>query len=176
MIIFTDNPQYIPYINQRIGNPYAVMNLSSLYSGYDNVTDLITKLETFNNTNMPMPEFVQSVEFDRQFASSLMNDPVLFSNLMKIMLCCREGYTVIILVQRDWYRDAVMESLSKFIQQRYGYNTWVVQDPDDIECIHECWFTPMGLLALDEDILRYGMMYSNGMAELSPAINICNVE
>lgn len=166
MIIFTDNPSYIPYIQYQFSNrPVDIYNLSSLYSGYKDATDLLTKMAIINNSEMPMPEFVQSIQFDMQYASAIMNDPILFNKLMMILSAHFEGYIVVILVQRDPYRDAIMESLIKFIQQRYGYNCWIVEDIGDIECLKETPHNPFGLDRLNEDLYRYdGMNQTNGIS------------
>ena len=109
-----------------------------------------------------MPEFIQSVEFDIQYANALVSDPVLFGKLLLIISASYEGYVTILLVDRDAYRDAVMESIIKFIQQRYGYNCWIVEDPEDIECLKETPYTPTGLMMLNEDLLKFDQSYNDG--------------
>ena len=174
MIVFMDNPQYAELIRYKFpGREPVILNLSSLYSGHINITHLIAKISPINNTSMTMPEFVNSVEFDMQYASAVLSNPELFGSLINIMLRAYEGYLVCILVQRDPYRDAVMESLIKLIQQRYSYNCWIIEDIDDIEVISEQMMFPNGLLTLDEDIKQYNQMYSKGMVEgILPNINL----
>ena len=174
MIAFMDNPNYAEMIRYKFpGREPVILNLSSFYSGHINITHLIAKISPINNTNMPMPEFVNSVEFDMQYMSAVLNNPELFGSLINIMLRSYEGYLVCILVQRDPYRDAVMESLIKLIQQRYGYNCWIIEDSDDIEVISEQMMYPDGLITLDEDIKQYNQMYSKGLVEnILPNINL----
>lgn len=174
MIAFMDNPEYSGLLRYKFpGRDPVILNLSSFYSGYINITHLIAKISPINNTGLPMPEFVNSVEFDMQYASAVLNDPLLFGSLVNIMLRAYEGYLVCILVQRDQYRDAVMESLIKLIQQRYGYNCWIIEEPDDIEIMSEQMLFPNGLLTLDADIKQYNQMYSKGMVEsILPNVNI----
>ena len=174
MIAFMDNPEYANLLRYKFpGRDPVILNLSSLYSGYINVTHLITKISPINNTMLPMPEFVNSVEFDMQYASAVLNNPELFGSLINIMLRAYEGYLVCVLVQRDPYRDAVMESLIKLIQQRYSYNCWIVEEPDDIEIMSEQMLLPNGLLTLDEDIKQYTQMYSKGIiGGILPDINM----
>lgn len=160
MIIFTDNPQYVSIIQGRFNRPVVIYNLSSLYSGFIDATDLLTNLSSINYTGMPMPLFVESVEFDIQYMASIMNNPNLFGKLMMILSNSYEGHIVVLLVQRDPYRDSVMESLIKLIQQRYGYNCWIVEDPEDISCIKEDEYNPYGLLTLNEDLRKYDSSYS----------------
>lgn len=174
MIVFMDNPQYAELLRYKFpGREPVILNLSSFYSGYINIAHLITKISPINNTGMPMPEFVNSVEFDMQYASAVLSNAELFGSLINIMLRAYEGYLVSILVQRDPYRDAVMESLIKLIQQRYGYNCWIIEDGDDIEIMSEQMLLPNGLLTLDADIKQYNQMYTKGMIEgILPVINI----
>ena len=174
MIAFMDNPEHANLLYYKFpGRKPVILNLSSLYSGYINVTHLIAKISPINNTGLPMPEFVNSVEFDMQYASAVLNTPELFGSLINIMLRAYEGDLVCILVQRDPYRDAVMESLIKLIQQRYSYNCWIIEDPDDIEIMSEQMLLPNGLLTLDNDIKQYNQMYSKGIVEgILPNINI----
>lgn len=162
MIVFTHNPAFISQIGMQCNRPIIVYNLSSLYSGYNSVTELITRIAPINNTGMPMPEFIQSVEFDIQYANALVSDPVLFGKLLSIISASYEGYVTILLVDRDAYRDAVMESIIKFIQQRYGYNCWIVEDPEDIECLKETPYTPTGLMMLNKDLLKFDQSYNDG--------------
>ena len=174
MIAFMENPNHAYFLREKFpGREPVILNLSSLYSGHINITHLIAKISPINNTGMPMPEFVNSVEFDMQYASAVLNNPELFGSLINIMLRSYEGYLVCILVQRDPYRDAVMESLIKLIQQRYGYNCWIIEDPDDIEVMSEQMMYADGLLTLDADIKQYNQMYSKGLVgNILPNINL----
>ena len=174
MIVFMDNPEYSNLLRYKFpGREPVILNLSSFYSGYINITHLIAKISPINNTGMQMPDFVNSIEFDMQYASAVLSNPELFGSLINIMLRAYEGYLVCILVQRDSYRDAVMESLIKLIQQRYGYNCWIVEDYDDIEILSEQMLLPNGLLTLDSDIKQYNQMYSKGMVEgILPNMNV----
>lgn len=174
MIIFMDNPIYASKVMYKFpGRSSVILNLSSLYSGYINITHLITDIAPINNTGLQMPDFVNSFEFDIQYASAILNNPVLFGSLINIMLRAYEGYVVCILVQRDPYRDAVMESLIKLIQQRYSYNCWLIEDPDDIDVITEEMFLPNGLVTLDEDIKCYNQLHSRGLVDaILPNINL----
>lgn len=160
MIIFIDNPDMVSYIQSHFNRPINIFNLSSLYSGFIDLTDLCTGLSKINNTGMRMPEFVQSVQFDINYASALTNDPNMFCKLSMIVSTVYEGIIPIILVQRDAYRDAIMESIIKFIQQKYGLISWIVEDPDDVLCIKEHPITPYGLLNLNNDIKRFDAIYS----------------
>lgn len=173
MIIFLDNPKYLPMIQQKFCKELRVMNLSSLYSGYIDITGLLTNMANINITANNLPNFVDSVEFDMMYANALYNDVNLFSIFINIMILFYEGYIVCILVQRDPYRDAIMESIIKLIQQRYGYNCWIIEDEDDLDVIREQQMFPEGIITLDNDIDRANQLQCNGIAQrILPNINI----
>ena len=52
-----------------------------------------------------------------------------------------------------------MESLIKLIQQRYGYNSWIVDSIEDIDSCKESTYTPEGLLTIEEDIKKYKSIF-----------------
>ena len=166
MIIYIDNPELIQHIQYQFNRPTIVFNLSSLYSGFTDLTDLCTQIAPINNTGMIIPEFVQSIDFDIQYASAVINDPNLFCKLLMILSATYEGSIAIVMVQRDPYRDAIMESIIKFTQQRYGIISWIVEDPEDLFCIHETPFTPNGLITLIEDLKKFDELngYANSIS------------
>jgi len=174
MIIFIDNPTLINALSYKFaGRKIEVLNLSSLYSGYINITNLIANLAPINTTGVAMPEFVNSYDFDMQYASAIFNNPSLYESFMNIMIRAYEGYVVCILVQRDPYRDAVMESLIKLIQQRYGYSCWIIEDEGDADVIYEQMLNPYGIMTLDQDIRVYNDAYAKGMVNGGILPNIC---
>ena len=164
MIAFTDKPNLIPAIMSRFpqGTRLTVMNLSSYYSGYVDATALITNISPINNTGLPAYAFVDSVSFDMQYATALENNMLMYKCMMEMVVRSYEGQVVVVLVYRDPYRDSVMESLIKYIQQKYGHNCWVIDDEDDITCLKEGSFTPTGIQLIDADIMRYNDLYSKG--------------
>ena len=166
MIIYIDNPELIQHIQYQFNRPTIVFNLSSLYSGFIDLTDLCTQIAPINNTGMIIPEFVQSINFDIQYASAVINDPNLFCKLLMILSATYEGSIAIVMVQRDPYRDAIMESIIKFTQQRYGIISWIVEDPEDLFCVHETPFTPNGLMILIEDLKKFDELngYANSIS------------
>ena len=81
MIAFMDKPEYAGLLRYKFpGRDPVILNLSSFYSGYVNITHLIAKISPINNTGLPMPEFVNSVEFDMQYASAVLSNPELFGS------------------------------------------------------------------------------------------------
>lgn len=162
MIIFMDNPNMLWEVQQHFpGRNISVFNLSSLYSGYVDLTNLLTQIQPINSTGLPANLFVQSLEFDMQYMAGIFNNPMLFSNFMSFMSQAFEGFIVVLLVQRDEYRDAIMESLIKLIQQRYGYNCWVIENSEDLSYVHEESFTPSGLETIIQDLKVFDNAYNS---------------
>lgn len=169
MIIFSPNPQLnIPIAYQFPNRKVTTFNLTSLYSGYIDITDM-AKISSYihQTTYMSMPIFVQSVEFDIQYANTILSSPIMYNELMQVLSSAYEGDIVVILVYRDSYRDAIMESLIKFIQQRYGYNSWIIEDAEDIQSIREESFTPYGLITLQQDLKKFDESYRNMKGQIS---------
>lgn len=168
MVIFTSNINILQHINNAV-----LYNLSSYYSGFENITGLITKIQIFNTTQLPPNEFIYSPQFDNIYANSVLQNNELFYDFIKIMINALE-YNVVILVAHDPYRDAITESIIKLIQVRYGYNCWEVEETEDLECLKESYFTPYGLLALDQDKRRFDELCMAGYVQ--PVNNLKNTE
>ena len=80
---------------------------------------------------MPIPDYVNSIEFDMYYMSFIFENGEIFEKFMYMMSSAYEGNIVVILIQRDIYRDAITEALIKIIQQRYGYNGVCVNTEED---------------------------------------------
>ena len=122
---------------------------------------------------MPINEFIYSPDFDRMYAQGVFNNDELFTDFLKIILNATLG-NVVILISRDPYRDAITESIIKLIQVRYGYNCWEAEDVEDLECLRESYFTPYGILALDQDKRRFDELCVSGY--VAPVNNLKNTE
>ena len=166
MIGFVSNRDIIAKVIDKYSN-ISILNFSGVMSGYESVTDLVTCM---NKINLPeginIPEYVSMPEFDIQYANLILSDARLFYNFMKIMLPVNNGNSVILLVYRDWFRDSLMESIIKMIQQRYGYKCWIINDENDIESIPITEQpTTEGILNMDADIAKYESLINSGMFE-----------
>ena len=122
--------------------------------------------ETSNITANPVSLAGSSLGQFRFNIHEVINDPNLFCKLLMILSATYEGSIAIVMVQRDPYRDAIMESIIKFTQQRYGIISWIVEDPEDLFCIHETPFTPNGLITLIEDLKKFDELngYANSIS------------
>ena len=166
MIVFLDNPNMIPVIeNAHRADGYLIFNLSSLYSGYINITNLLTSINYMTQPGM-YNDYINSVEFDIQYSTTIFNTPQLFHSLMQIMYCVYNNINAYVLIQRDPYRDSIMESIIKLIQQRYGYLCWLIEDIDDIEDLNNnAMLSPIGILTLDNDIRIHNDYYTKGLVD-----------
>lgn len=175
MIVFVSDPQMISSISEQVGAIPLIYNYTSLYSGIasDNIYALTNHMRTINATGLPPNQFIESLEYDIAFAKAILTIPDMYEALMKIVINNYEGRLVVILVTRDPYRDALMESLIKFIQQRYGYNCWIINDYDDIESLQESNYSPEGLLTIQADIERYREMYAYGEVDNPILSSVC---
>ena len=159
MIIFTHDLN-LAYEIARRSNEYVIMNLSSSYSNFIDIASLITRFMQYmsNKPNI----IVNTVQFDMEYAMAIQQDQLMYESLLKIIMNSYEGRTVIILVHRDDYRDAIMESIIKYIQEKYGHKSWIVEEIEDLELLREERFSPSGLINIDEEIRNYNDLYVKG--------------
>lgn len=176
MIVFSQSSYINDCINiLNLKNNLVIFNLSSFITGQgiENITELLLSSNYilpqesvyigngFTHNPINITEYINSVKFDMDYYNFIINNPRLFIYLMKIMINCYEGTNVLILIERDEYRDAITESLIKLIQSRYGYNCWLINEVEDLYSIRESKFNPLGLMQLDEDRARYMALLVN---------------
>lgn len=123
-----------------------VWNLSSLLEGFQRIYLL------------PPMGVVKADEkaFDIQYAEwILQNDAVFFEFFSKIMIQLYSGLNVFILIKKTEFIYDVSDSLIKFIQQRYGYNSNIINTAEDWEYAEDSNFNVFGIKNLDADKQRY---------------------
>ena len=163
MIVYTHDLNLANEIARKMKNdrPY-VMNLSSSYYGFTDITPLITKFMQYMSDKPNI--IINSVQFDMEYAMAIEKDPMMYTSYMKMIVNSYEGELVIVLVARDEYRDSIMESLIKYTQEKYGHKSWIVESLEDIELIKEDRFSPAGLEMIDSELNRESM-YVSGMMD-----------
>ena len=114
-----------------------------------NVMHLIPSLRTINEK-----------DFDIQYANMLIGNNNLFITYMQIIFDIYLGNDVFVLVFNGSgdYTDLVLESLIKFIQQRYGIISNSISSIEDVNTLVESEFTVAGLYNLDIDKHRYTIL------------------
>lgn len=91
-------------------------------------------------------------EFDMRYAQWLLGDSNAFFDLMQVVYSLYQGFDVFLLISdADPSLDAYAQSLFKFIQQRYGYNTTIIESIDDLFNAEDSQTTPVGTINLLDD-------------------------
>lgn len=101
-------------------------------------------------------------EFDISYANYLMSNDAAFTDIMKIMYNLYQGFDVFCISDvTDEYNELFVESVLKFIQQRYGFNGQILGDVEDFKYTVDSTFTIQGLYYLDLDKERFAMLCQN---------------
>ena len=169
MILFIEDIRILNQIKQEYDN-VVIYNYTSYYSGFENLI-LAYVNEVANGQRINT--FIESLEFDLAYSNLILNNQWYFIDMMKIMIPLYHGANIVLMVFHDPYRDNLMESLIKFISVRYGYRSYIINDIEDLKNIKEPYFTPYGLMQLDNDFKMYEDMRLRGIApEVIPEINV----
>jgi hypothetical protein len=92
----------------------------------------------------------------------MMNEDIFFEFFQKVLYPLYNGYNVYLITTRNIFYDRIIESLIKFIQQRYGYLGYILGSPDDIEYINpDNGFSINGLYNLDIDKNKFSYIYAS---------------
>lgn len=149
-----------------------------LFYGNSNVMNLLPnnfKIYNFNSLSergIPMnllpPNTLGAIneyDFDCRYAGLIMSNEPMFMNLMNLIMDLYNGINVFVMVQYDEqsffdsnnsaWNTILIESLFKFIQQRYGLNGTLINSIDDINSANETSFEDYGLINLEEDKERW---------------------
>ena len=104
-----------------------------------------------------------TIEFDQRYAAELLCDPMKFVDLVTILLSLqRDQETIIISNYLHPYAMPIVESLIKFIQERYSIQSYVVNDCMDINDLKVSEFdTEYGYENFVSDIDRFHTQYPN---------------
>lgn len=130
--------------------PIEIVNLSSFIEGFPKLK-LMPPLSLAPNIEN------NEYEFDMKYAEWVLTNDLNFASLyIDILKPLSLGSSVYIIIQKgDPYAELTAESLMKFIQQRYGYNYYIINDRSDIEVIQDNGrFNIQGIYNLDQDRIR----------------------
>jgi hypothetical protein len=127
-----------------------------------------TKILNFNSFNEKYPRLhllppyslgaKSEYDFDVKYAQWIMNDKDAFIDFMQIIYPLYQGYDVFLLVDDGPVMEMLVESLQKFIQQRYGYNSAYITCMDDLLNAEDGDFSELGTLNLQADKERLSYM------------------
>ena len=159
MIIFT-TIKNIPYelLEYKGIRQVVSYNLSSYYSDVPTMNALIPNIQHMSEELLQGDCVIP--QFDIEFGNYIINTDEAFLQFMNIVIPAymNPDMLVQILIGHSDFRDAITESLIKLIQQRYGYNSYIVNDIEDFLCADESDFSIPGLFAIDEDINKWRVL------------------
>lgn len=98
---------------------------------------------------------INNPEFDKAFASIMINNDDNFLSLFNIIQLLYSGENIFICISTGNILDCLNESLAKLIQQRYGYNYQMINEINDIDWYDDANFSVLGLYNFDLDRDRY---------------------
>jgi hypothetical protein len=106
--------------------------ISILPSGFK-IYNFMSTMEGLEKIELlpPPVQVASEYDYDMYYANWLMNDPIGFRNLMKIMYEQYSGWSIFLAVNLDLVGNSA-ESFMKFVQQRYGINCYIINDQDDL--------------------------------------------
>ena len=162
MIAFADHT----CINQEVMSymSFKIYNMSSLLELGIRVNNLYPPL--YKSDGLMMDIYDERM-FDQWYADYLMSNNAAFIDMMSIVYDLYNGINVLILIGKNDYKDIITESFAKFIQQRYGYNSNMLNDSDDWYYMKESSFTIQGIYNLDIDKERFVNMIPINPNEVS---------
>lgn len=97
-------------------------------------------------------------DFDIRYANYIMTNDTVFFDMMMIVYSLYQGKDIFVLIDDNIILEPMNESLFKFIQQRYGYNSYRINSIYDFLIADDSSFTPFGLFNLDQDKDRLAYM------------------
>lgn len=133
---------------------WAVYNFTSMYE--------LPQIIPIKTADIPIwDDGSMAKQMDYKFAEYLMTDEVAFVGLMTMMRAFSLGCDVFVLIDNHGYNNLenLNESLIKFIQQRYGFTPYRINELSDLDANdYYQSFTVPGIVNFDEDMNRYIMI------------------
>ena len=128
----------------------VIFNFSSLIEGYD-------------HCNLLPPNKLGAIDeydFDMKYAQFLMTNDNNFINMMNIVCQFYYNRSVYLIISEDDWSIIILESLLKFLQQRYGLNATYIRSLEDMYYTKDvCFDAYYGINNFDVDRERYLYLY-----------------
>ena len=156
MIVFTPIQSFpIEYLQYKGIRQVIRYNLSSYYSDVPTLDALIPS-PNYIPQNVLLGDATDPI-FDIEYHKYIFDNQIAFMQFMSIMVPAFTSPDALIhiMIKQSNFRDVILESLIKLIQQRYGYNVCIVNELDDFIYTEESDFSIPGLFALDQDLARW---------------------
>jgi len=149
-------------------NNTKIFNICSLNETYPRLRILPpVDFRFMPSQNAEMAEY----DFDMRYAQWILTDQNAFFDLMQIVYSLYQGYDVFLLISDiDITLDAYAQSLFKFIQQRYGYNTTIINNVEDLFNAEEYQISGLGAVNLMDDKERLSFMLEESRQAAGGAI------
>lgn len=163
-------PSMIQYL--KTSSSY-IFNLCSMITIGKSITHLLPYENIFQYVIQDNNEGDEnSILFDKAYANQLMYDELTFIDLINLMITLEKYGEVIVLTNyENLYVSYAIESLIKFIQERYGVQSYLVNCLDDIDEWQISEFSQQGYMNYIQDVDRYKaftpieMLYHEGDAD-----------
>lgn len=140
--------------NTPIFNLYCMLDFGYRLEGlkpFPNILQNLSFAESFCDDNY-------TVQFDKAYAYQLLYNEQSFIDLMRVMSMVENCEEVIIVTNHSHPMvEAIVDSLIKFIQERYALQSYLINDIGDIDQFATSTFeTEGGYLNYIDDIKRFG--------------------
>ena len=157
MILMYGTPDAVQYVDKC-----KIYNFNSLLDGYEPLYLTPPREVGIYGMNGTMGYTgYNEYQFDVNYMNYIIGNDGPFMQLMRIIMELYEGHNVFLIVSPDDWSTALIESLMKLIQQRYGINGTKIGSFDDFVYTEETEFTGYGLFNLDQDKERYSFIIAS---------------
>lgn len=168
MIIFTpikDIPAEL--LEMKSIRQVVKYNLSSYFSDIPTLNFLIPSSDYISEKELNGD--CTTPEFDISYHNYIINNDNAFVQFMNMVIpVFTDPDTMVqVLINKSNFRDVITESISKLIQQRYGYNVYQVNETEDFIYTEESDFSIPGLFIMDKDVNRWQTLHP-GIENIRP--------
>lgn len=142
---------------KRIGQ-VVKYNLSSYYNDMPTLNMLIPSSEYISEELMQGDCSIPT--FDIEYHKFILTNNEAFMQFMNIIIPAYTSPNILVqvLINVSEFRNVITESLVKLIQQRYGYNVYIINELDDFLYAEESDMSIPGLFNIDQDLARWRCM------------------
>lgn len=161
MRLLIGRPDVIIPVVTSYGRPCFLYNIGSMFmqKGIEYLSNLTPSSRMINVSSMNL---LDERQFDIQYANYLVSNEAAFVDIMKIIYNLYSGFDVFCISDiGDESNELFVESILKYIQQRYGFNGQILGDVEDFQYTVDSTFTIQGLYNLDLDKERFAMLCQN---------------
>lgn len=143
--------------NAPVFNFYSMLDFGYRLEGLKPLPNIMQNLSYANSFR----DDNYTVQFDKAYAYQLLYNEPSFIDLMRVLSMVENTETVIVVTNHSHpVVEAIVDSLIKFIQERYSLQSFLINDIDDIDPFATSTFiTEGGYLNYIDDVKRMGRYY-----------------